>query len=247
MSARSYLVYRLTAALGSMGTLAGNERRGSDDWPARSAVTGMLGAALGVRRTDRSGFASLESDYAIGLSRLQLGPILTDFHTAQTVPTSAAKRPSSRSDALALGKAKGSLGTVTVITHREYHQECMFDVAVLAIAEEPQWSLDVIRDALLRPHFTLYFGRKACPLDLPLGPRILDADDSIKAFDFYRRSIPTPSSATSGEFLLDARLVDENCDQGQAIVRRDGVVDRERWTFADREYLLLNVSPEDVS
>ena len=31
----------------------------------------------------------------------------------------------------------------------------------------PMWSLGQFVDALRRPHFTLYFGRKACPLSAP--------------------------------------------------------------------------------
>ena len=245
MSTRTHLVYRVSAALGSMGTLAGNERRGTDDWPARSAITGMLGAALGVRRNDRESLGRLETDYAVGLARVRLGPVLVDFHTAQTVPTSAAKRPSSRREALALGEAKGSVGTV--ITHREYHQGCSFDVALTAIVDEPRWSLETLSDALNRPYYVLYFGRKACPLDLPLGPRPVEAEDTVAAFEAYRVATDRDSSEVAEAFLLDPALAEEASASGRKIVRRDGVVDRERWTFTDRESVLLDASVETSS
>jgi len=237
MSTTTHLVYRLSAALGAMGTLAGNERRGTDDWPARSAITGMLGAALGVQRSDRDSLRSLETEYAIGLSRLRLGSILTDYHTAQTVPTSAAKRPSSRAEALALGRAKGALGTI--ITQREYHQECMFDVAIRTLAETPRWSLDALLEALERPYYVLYFGRKACPLDLPVSPRLIEADNTTVALEAYRESNALSGSTTFIELLLDPRMIDADSVTGRTIVRRDGVIDRERWTFADRESVLV--------
>jgi len=241
----SHLVYRLSAALGSMGTLAGNERRGSDDWPARSAITGMLGAALGVQRSDRTALGALEKDYAVALTRLRLGPPLIDYHTVQTVPTSTVKRPSSRPYALAMGRAKGKNGISTVITHREYHQRCVFDVTVRSIVETPPWSLGELSAALERPHYVLYFGRKACPLDLPLAPRLVEADDAVGALDTYRRSYAPEPMKRSGEFLVDRRIVgDDACATGRAVIRRDGVVDRERWTFTDRESILLNQHEE---
>lgn len=223
-----------------MGTLAGNERRGSDDWPARSAVTGMLGAGLGVDRGDQASLASLEDDYAIGLSRLRLGPMLTDFHTVQTVSTAAAKRPSSRREALAIGKAKGSLGTL--ITHREYHEECVFDVALSVIAEQPRWSLEELRDALLRPQYTLYFGRKACSLDLPTGPRVVESADTLEALEAYRQSMVPPSLGRTGEYLLDERLVGSAVATARTVVRRDGVMDRKRWIFSERRSVLVNLT-----
>ena len=41
-----YLVFTLASAFGAMGDLAGHERRGTLPWPGRSAILGLLGAAL---------------------------------------------------------------------------------------------------------------------------------------------------------------------------------------------------------
>jgi NADH:ubiquinone oxidoreductase subunit 6 (subunit J) len=43
---RPYLIFTLTAALGSMGAMAGHERRGSALWPGRSAMLGLVAAAV---------------------------------------------------------------------------------------------------------------------------------------------------------------------------------------------------------
>ena len=51
----SFTVFSLVAPMGSFGGPAGHERRGSNSWPGRSAVLGLIGAALGVRRTDKEG------------------------------------------------------------------------------------------------------------------------------------------------------------------------------------------------
>ena len=90
---REHLVFTLTATIGSMGDLAGHERRGTWTWPARSAVVGLLGAALGLRREDD--FAPLDR-LVTAVAIFDDGAPLRDYHTVQTVPTAAAKHPQSR-------------------------------------------------------------------------------------------------------------------------------------------------------
>ena len=49
---RDYLVMRLYAPLASWGEIAVGEVRHSANYPSKSALLGLLGAALGVRRDD---------------------------------------------------------------------------------------------------------------------------------------------------------------------------------------------------
>ena len=96
---REHLVFTLTAALGAMGDLAGHERRGSWSWPGRSAILGLCGAALGLRRADD--FARLDG-LGMAVAIFSSGEPLRDFHTVETVPSAAAKHPQSRAEALRL-------------------------------------------------------------------------------------------------------------------------------------------------
>ena len=54
-----FLIFCLTANLGAMGELAGHERRGALTFPGRSAVIGLMAAALGIRR--EGDFSALEA------------------------------------------------------------------------------------------------------------------------------------------------------------------------------------------
>ena len=47
-----YLVMRLYAPLSSWGTVAVGEDRPTVNYPTRSAVLGLLGAALGIKRSE---------------------------------------------------------------------------------------------------------------------------------------------------------------------------------------------------
>lgn len=158
-----FLIFGLSASLAAMGELAGHERRGSLVWPARSAVLGLLGAALGIRREgDFSALDALEVSVAI----FDAGVPLRDYHTIESVPSAAAKRPNSRPEALC--EARGH--TNTTITLRDYRAGVFYGIAVQGEG------LEAIRDALSAPRFTLYLGRKSCPLSAPPGARVVLAE-----------------------------------------------------------------------
>jgi CRISPR system Cascade subunit CasD len=154
---REHLVFTLTAALGAMGELAGHERRGSWTWPGRSAVLGLCAAALGIRRDGN--FAAVDG-LGLAVAVFDEGEPLRDFHTAVSIPSSVVKRPQSRGEALRIDAGRSN----ATITLRDYRVGAMYGVAL--------WGegLEGLRAALLAPAFTLYLGRKSCPLAAPLGP-----------------------------------------------------------------------------
>src|SRR6185295_12377864 len=55
----SFLVFRLYGPLASWGEVAVGEVRPSNLHPTRSALLGLLGAALGLRRSDEAALADL--------------------------------------------------------------------------------------------------------------------------------------------------------------------------------------------
>jgi len=56
---RSFLLFRLYGPLASWGEIAVGEVRPTALQPTRSALLGLLGAALGVRRGDDEAFSAL--------------------------------------------------------------------------------------------------------------------------------------------------------------------------------------------
>ncbi|MDE0097276.1 MAG: type I-E CRISPR-associated protein Cas5/CasD [Gammaproteobacteria bacterium] len=175
-----YLTFTLCAPMAAFGGYAGHERRGSDSIPQRSAVLGLIGASLGIERTDEEGQAALRR-YRIAVQSLTRNIPLRDYHTVQTVPRKI-RRPISRRTAIeTIGR-----GIETTITVRDYRT----DVAIAAAiwAEEAAWSLAHLASALRTPEFVLYAGRKSCPLSAPLAPSIVQASDPTDAI----RKIPAP-------------------------------------------------------
>ncbi len=218
-----HLVFTLAAQLGAMGDLAGHERRGSLTWPGRSAVLGLLGAALGLRREDD--FSALDT-LLVAVAVFEPGQPLRDYHTVQTVPTAAARRPQSRPEALLRGE--GSLNTT--ITLRDYRAGVLFGVALCG--ETPAAELALLRDALERPAFHLYLGRKSCPLSAPVAPRLVQADDAAAALAQLVLP-PWHRGAVAHVLHADPRMMSGPPQRVET--RHDQTLDRRKWHFAARE------------
>ena len=168
---REHLVFDLAAPMGAFGSYAGHERRGSEAMPSRSAVLGLLGAALGIERADHDGQAALRR-YRAAVRPLAQGAPLRDYHTVQTVPAKIGRPHGRRAAIEAIGRDIN-----TSITVRDYRTDVAFVVAVWS--EDAPWPLSRLRDALLRPAFVLYLGRKSCPPAAPLAPRLVSGSDPV--------------------------------------------------------------------
>lgn len=208
---QAYLIFGLTASLGAMGELAGHERRGSMVWPARSAILGLLGAALGIRRG--GDFSDLDA-LSLAVAVFDEGTLLRDYHTIETIPSAALKHANSRPEALLQAQGR----TNTAITLRDYRCGAFHGVALWGGVMEP------LQKALAQPQFTLYLGRKSCPLSAPLGASIVQADSPDDAF----AQLVLPPWRRNAR----ARVVIEAGDHGEEV--HDFPLDRSRWHFAPR-------------
>lgn len=210
----SFLIFGLTASLGAMGELAGHERRGALLWPGRSALIGLMAAALGIRRDgDFSGLEALEVTVGIYDS----GAPLRDYHTIETVPSAVVKAANSRPEALRVARGR----TNTTITLRDYRAGPLFGVAVAGEG------LEAIASALNSPVFTLYLGRKSCPLAAPPGARLVEAEGEE---DALAQLILPP-------WRMGARLRSLIVAAPAGEVVHDQAIDRAHWHFAPRRVI----------
>lgn len=128
------LTIKLTAPLQAYGNEASFERRTSWPGPSKSAIIGMIAAALGLRR-DSEQIGELNS-LAFAVRIDQPGKIMTDFHTVEWKS----------------GKRK--------LTYRDYYQDAVY---IVAVGSEDERRIDRIQYALRHPRFQIYLGRRACP------------------------------------------------------------------------------------
>jgi len=100
--------------------------------------------------------------------------------------------------------------------------------------------------ALRRPVFTLYLGRKSCPLGLPPDPLIAEAQTLEAAFAAYdagktRRPAFEDWLDERGEISCDAQLREFASSAAvRCETRRDVVVDRRMWQFDLRDEFILS-------
>ncbi|SFT37158.1 type I-E CRISPR-associated protein Cas5/CasD [Halomonas saccharevitans] len=175
---REYLVFRLYAPLASWGEAAVGETRPTATHPGRSAIIGLLGAALGIRRDDDAGQQALNDSVRIAVKQRSPGTLLRDYHTAQVPSTQTKVTYRTRRDELNAPRKAIN----TILSSRDYRGDGLWTVAVWA-TEAATISLEALQAALERPRFTLYLGRKACPLAAPLAPRRMPAETLRAALD----------------------------------------------------------------
>ncbi len=244
-----YLLMRLYGPLASWGDIAVGESRHSVVSPSRSALVGLLAAALGIDRGDDAAQAALALGYRFGVKLECSGSPLRDFHTVQTGVPGRKERFRSRRQALAADKVD------TLLSTREYRCDSLAIVAVEATQGAP-FSLEQLASALRQPHFTLYLGRKSCPLALPLAPRLTDADNLRNALDDTKYqsllALLAHDPAQQWPNAADRRAfapgqyryywedgMTAGMDASFESVRHDQPTSRRRWQFAPRRELVF--------
>lgn len=258
-----FLLFTLYAPLASWGDIAVGEQRGSWDRPSRSAVLGLLGAALGVDREAQAEHDSLHADYAVAVRLEAPGSALVDFHTAQTVSVArAARRRAGTRAALLEGRE-----LETILSRRTYRQNALATAAVWTVGT-PRWPLAEIQAAMRNPSFVLYAGRKSNPFGLPLAPELIAAPSVAEALVQRARhrgvtddAPPQARAAIAAlfEHLRPARGwgLEVSLEADTAVptglrperrreTRRDTAPHRGRWHFSER-LVEIGVLPESGS
>lgn len=235
----TYLTALLYAPMASFGHLAVGERRESGRYPTRSQLIGLIGAALGVERTDDFLQARLSASYAFALQIFAPGRIGSDYHTAQ-MPWRGKVRFATRRDELHDKRALN-----TVLTTRDYRYDFLAGVAISAQDSAP-FSLPDIEAALRAPHYTLSLGRKSCPFGLPLCPVLDEATTPQEALaTLWKResqkkpvlALATALKAQPGDIILEREQTTD--ESGQLAFVCDQPLSRRRWQFGMREVIIL--------
>ncbi|MEV4130222.1 type I-E CRISPR-associated protein Cas5/CasD [Nocardia sp. NPDC049707] len=168
----SVLLLKLAAPLQSWGVASRFARRETQQYPSKSGIIGLIAAAQGRRRTD-----PIEDELtgsAFGVRIDQQGTLIRDFQVAVSLDERT-KYP---------------------LSQRYYIADAVFVAAI----QGEQNLLEGIREALLRPQFPLYLGRRSCPVTEPLvlgGIRegslrdVLHDTSNWQASRWYRKRQPT--------------------------------------------------------
>lgn len=236
-----FLLFTLYAPLASFGDIAVGEHRQGWDRPGKSAVLGLVAAALGLDRSEEAAHQALSEGYGFAVRIDIAGRALEDFHTVEIPRARRGGAWATRREELAALDEKDN----PVVSRREYVSDGLYTAALWARAGA-RWSLPDFAKAMRYPVFTLYLGRKSCPLGLPLAPELVTADTLEQAFA-KRKPWPFPDHlhiSLSGQPMLYADMDAPGCviDDGQRVRRRDSLSSRGRWQFADRDEMRYRLS-----
>lgn len=230
------LAFRLHGPTASWGTVeAGVERRPSGRDPGRSAVLGLLAAALGLRRQDSERHDALSG--AVRLAVCGHGPrrLVQDYRTVQTVEPLRGEDFPTRGHALARARK-----VHTLTGWRQHVEDGLWRVFVAA----PATDLTAISEALQRPVFGLYLGRREHPLALPPDPRPVEGGLPEALADYSPE--PAIAHCKAGGWLADRICGVADADvwwdpgfpgapEGNGRMVVDQPVSRRLWRFRSRE------------
>ena len=189
---------------------------------------GLLGAALGIDRHDEPAHRGLDEGLAMATLARTPGRFMTDYHTAQMPPARTGRR---RGDTWPTRRAElAEHDLKTVLSWRDYLQDAAFEIVLWRRAASGL-TLEALGEALIRPRFTLYLGRKSCPLGRPPQPHGLDCETLPAAFGEPDRVIHADVEAQT--------LLGPTWQVLRRHRRRDRIHERRRWMFALRDELVL--------
>lgn len=169
---RDYLIIRLQGAMQAWGGHTYEDYRPSLIFPSRSAIVGLLGACLGIEREDITALKALDKSFqlAVRANKRKIvqrenskakPPVnmqkITDFHTVQHAR-----------------KVDGKPRPEAIVSHREYLCDAEFTLA-LSFSDDAEYGLDRVKQAIRKPAYTPFLGRRSCPIQSPLYQDVVTA------------------------------------------------------------------------
>jgi len=235
---REFLIFRLYGSMASWGDIAVGAIRPTSDHPSKSAVMGLIAAAMGIRRDEEERQRALAEEYLIAIRIDAQGLLMRDYHTIQVPPAGKGKKKYeflTRKDELAVPKDELS----TILSSRDYRCDAVYTVCLWGRNMSPPYPVAMIKTRLEKPAFVLYLGRKSCPLSLPVHAQIIMADNLAEALGSVRFPDHSFISRLSSR-KEDIRIFwegDETTgfEEDHTGIRRDDPSSRKRWQYADRE------------
>ena len=235
---KDYLVFQLYGPMASWGQPAVGGDRATHMSPTRSAILGLLGAALGIKREEEDRLQALHQSVQVATKQLTPTSLLRDYHTSQVPARNSKYVYRTRQNEL-LDEPKDKLNTI--LSTRDYRCDGLWVVA-LSLTETATVTLDALQSALIRPVFTLYLGRKSCPVSAPLRPLLVVNSELKDALDQAFPEI-TPEGVSDSTWLRRSWAFTYTWEgdiseiQGDTVMTThpwDDPVSRTRWQFQQR-------------
>lgn len=257
---KRYLIFRLHGALASWGDIAVGDIRPSYRYPSKSAVIGLLAAALGVKRDDTDKLSELfKLQFSVRVDAF--GVPIEDYHTIQTPSEQAIKQDRgkdywTRLDEIAainwrVIQSQSNAEAGAIQSRRTYYCDALYTAAVSEDDNNPiTWNklnseivqLNDLIWYLEKPLFNLYLGRKSCPLSLPLEAQIKEGVNCQEAINKAEFKFQEELKLLTKSIETIAYYSEENLPNSQMkLSRRDQPINKSTWQFTDRDEYYVSI------
>lgn len=154
-----------TEGLSAYGLQTFDVHRRANHFPTRSAIVGLLAAAIGITRKEQQALYELSESITTAVQVNETGEKIMDYHTVQNFRS-----------------PEGKIQKGTKPTYREYWCDSEHTFAISAGSD----LIIQLEQAVKAPKFNLFQGRKCCPLTRPLFERIVDENNPAIALKKLR-------------------------------------------------------------
>lgn len=164
---RKFLVLQLRGVMQAWGTHTYEDFRPSSIFPTKSAIIGLVGACMGIERDDIEKRELLNKSISIDIASINPHNVrkIEDFHTI-----------------LDARKVDGKPRNDAIISKREYLCDAHF-LLFISVQDGSYFSLVEIENAVKKPVFTPFLGRKSCPISEPLFKEYVEAASITSAVE----------------------------------------------------------------
>lgn len=248
-----YLIFRLYGALASWGDIAVGVVRPSYRYTSKSAVIGLLAAALGCKRNENEKQAEL-AKLVFSVRIDAMGTPIEDYHTVQTPSKQAIKYDRTKASWTRIDeieaikwrviRSQSNAEAGAIQSRRTYYCDSVYSIALCENENDKiNWQIfekisklkDLIK-FLREPRFVLYLGRKSCPLSLPLEPQIVTTNNCKSAFRQAKFKFVYELESMLKQTTTIQYYSEEMLENSQMkLTRRDQPVNRTIWQFAERD------------
>ncbi len=175
-----FLIIKLDGVMQGWGGHTYEDWRPTELFPTRSGLLGLLGACLGIDRQD------IERLNALAVS--VCFTIRADCRADDTGKPIASLRLCDYHTIEHARKVDGSENKNPVQSYRWYLFDTLFTVAIEATIDA-KVTLDEIAEALKKPVYTPFLGRRSCPISCPLlEPGLSEPFEAVNAKEAIARS-----------------------------------------------------------
>ncbi len=172
---KEFLILKLQGAMQAWGGHTYETFRPSYIFPTRSGILGLLGACLGIERDNIQKREDLNQSFELTI-KAEKRRLEKQVYKGTQVRDLSINKMTDYHTVLDGRRANGKPRKEAIISYREYLNDAEFTL-ILDFKKDAIYNLNQIKEAIEKPIFTPFLGRRSCPLHRPLFEKVFKAEN----------------------------------------------------------------------